>query len=388
MRKIISTTLTLFLLLGISLISFAQEELREVTTDGLATIYSGDVAHARDLAIQDALRNAVEQVTGAVMSSESMVVDAMLVKDEIYSHSRGYVSRYAVLTEGKGADGTSYEVKIKAAVRVGPIEEDLRTIIKGAGNPRMMVLISERNIGQTEYSGVDVSLGIAENAVIENMRNKGFEFVDQETAEKNIRRDKAIAALEGDAIAAAAIGEQAGAEVIITGKAFAKEAPGVSGMLGGMKSMQATVTAKAFNSDDAKVLVSKTETGKAVHIDEVVGGTKAIEQAATQLAEYMSTEILKHWTKGAKTVTLRIRGVRDYTSLTDLIDALKNEVRGIKGVTQRDYTGTTALLEVETRFDSNQLAYELTVKPLEKFTTRVTSKTANRINLRITPKTR
>ncbi|HTY07872.1 MAG TPA: hypothetical protein VMF29_01780 [Candidatus Edwardsbacteria bacterium] len=362
------------------------QELQEITTDGTAQVKNGDKAQARDEAIQDALRNAVEQVTGAVVSSSTVVENAMTVEDNIYSKAKGYVKSYTVLGATEADNGNTLNVKIKALVRAEALKEDVGDIVRGAGNPRMMVLITEKNIGQTEYSGLDVNLGIAESAIIEEMRQKGFEFVDQETAEKNVRRDKAMAALEGDAAAAALIGDRAGADVIITGKAFAKEAAGVSEMLGGMKSMQATVSVKAFNTDDGKVLVSKSESDKAVHIDEVAGGTEAIKKAATKLADYMVDEIVKKYTRGANTVTLSVTGVKDFQAYTDFVNALKYEVRGVKAVHERDMTGNVGLIEVETKFNARQLATELLYKPFEKFTARTTAVTANRINLRIRPK--
>lgn len=366
--------------------ALCQDELQQLTTDGTASVLNNDKAQARDVAIQDALRNAVEQVTGTVISSSTVVENAMVVEDNIYSKAKGYVKSYSIVSEGEADGGLSYNVKIKALVRAGAIKEDVADIIRGAGNPRMMVLITERNIGQHEWSGLDVSLGVSENAIIENMRNRGFEFVDQETAEKSARRDKALAAMEGDAAAAALIGGRANAEVIVVGKAFVKEAPGVSDMLGGMKSMQATVTVKAVNTDDGKVLASVTKQGKTVHIDEVAGGSKALEMAANQAADYLTDEIVKKFTRGSSSVILSVTGVSNYSAFTDFVNFLKYEVRGVKAVHEREMAGNVGQIEVDTRFKSSQLAQELQYKPLPKTSVIIRSVTANKINLRLAPK--
>ncbi|OGF00807.1 MAG: hypothetical protein A2509_07135 [Candidatus Edwardsbacteria bacterium RIFOXYD12_FULL_50_11] len=364
-------------------LSYAQDELREITTDGTASILNNDKAMARDVAIQDALRNAVEQVTGAVISSSTVVENAMVMEDNIYSKAKGYVKAYSVLSEGEADNGMTYNVKVKAQVRAGAIKDDIGDILRGAGNPRLMVLITEQNIGQHQYSGLDVNLNVAENAIMENMRNKGFEFVDQEANERNMRKDKALAAMQGDAAAAAFIGDRAGAEVIITGKSFAKEASGVSDMLGGMKSMQATVSVKAINTDDGRVLVSKSQSDKTIHIDEVAGGTKAIEMAANKLADYLADEIVKKFTRGSNTVTLNVTGITDYQMYTDLVNILKYEIRGIKGVSEREMAGSTGLIEVDTKFNSGQLTSELLYKTFPNFRVRIISRTANKINLKL-----
>jgi len=380
MRKLILTIIAVALAVSLS---YAQDELREITTDGTASVLNNDKAMARDVAIQDALRNAVEQVTGAVVSSNTVVENAMTVEDNIYSKAKGYVKAYSVLSEGEADNGLTYNVKIKAQVRAGAIKEDIADILRGAGNPRLMVLITEQNIGQTQYSGLDVNLNVAENAIMENMRNKGFEFVDQETIERNMRKDKALAAMQGDDQAAAFIGDRAGAEVIITGKSFAKEAAGVSDMLGGMKSMQATVSVKAINTDDGRVLVSKSQSDKTVHIDEVAGGTKAIEMASNKVADYLADEIIKKFTRGSNTVTLNVTGITDYQMYTDLVNILKYEIRGIKGVAEREVAGSTGLIEVDTKFNSGQLASELLYKTFPNFRIRIISRTANKINMKL-----
>ncbi len=380
MRKIV---LVITALLMTATAGLAQDELREITTDGTASIMNKDKAMARDVAIQDALRNAVEQVTGAVISSSTVVENAMVVEDNIYSKAKGYVKAYSVISEGEADNGMTYNVKIKAQVRAGAIKEDMADILRGAGNPRLMVLITEQNIGQTQYSGLDVNLNVAENAIMESMRNKGFEFVDQGTIERNMRKDKALAAMQGDDQAAAFIGDRAGAEVIITGKSFAKEASGVSDMLGGMKSMQATVSVKAINTDDGRVLVSKSQSDKTIHIDEVAGGTKAIEMASNKVADYLADEIVKKFTRGSNTVTLNITGITDYQMYTDLVNILKYEIRGIKGVSEREMAGSTGLIEVDTKFNSGQLTSELLYKTFPNFRVRIISRTANKINLKL-----
>ena len=383
MKKILYFSLALLMFSGLAA---AQEATQTITTDGTASVLNGDKAQARDVAIQDALRNAVEQVTGAVISSNTIVENAMVVEDNIYSKAKGYIKNYSIISEGEADGGLSYNVKVKALVRSGAIKEDMADIIRGAGNPKLMVLITESNVGSSAIGGIDAQLGTAENTIIEAMRNKGFDFVDPETAEKSIRRDKALAALDGDAQAAAFIGERAGAEVIITGKSFAKEATVANDMLGGMKSIQATVSVKAFNTDDGRILVSKVETGRAVHIEEITGGTKAIEQASAKLADYLAEEIVKKFARGGNTVTLNVTGASNYDLYQELVNVLKYEVRGVKAVNDREITGNTGLVEVETKFNSSQLAQELLYKNFTKFSVKILSRTANRINLRLTAK--
>jgi hypothetical protein len=56
----------------------------------------------------------------------------------------------------------------------------------------------------------------------------------------------------------------------------------------------------------------------------------------------------------------------------------------VKAVNDREITGNTGLVEVETKFNSSQLAQELLYKNFPQFTVKILSRTANRINLRLT----
>ena len=77
----------------------------EVTAVGQAAIMSNDVSMARDKAIEDALRKAVEQAVGAMVSSETVTQNYELLSDKILSKSKGYVRSYKIATEKKGDDG-------------------------------------------------------------------------------------------------------------------------------------------------------------------------------------------------------------------------------------------------------------------------------------------
>lgn len=63
---------------------------------------------------KNALRNAVEQVVGTYVKSDTMVQNSALINDEILTHSAGYVKASKILSVNKNND--SIEVKIEAYV--------------------------------------------------------------------------------------------------------------------------------------------------------------------------------------------------------------------------------------------------------------------------------
>ncbi len=104
------------LLLALSLAGMAQTaeqtmaaaapEMKTVTATGIGS--GTDKAKARDDAIFDAQRRAVEQGVGLYIKSEIAVENLQLLSDDIYTKAGGYVHTYKVLSEGYNAAGYLY----------------------------------------------------------------------------------------------------------------------------------------------------------------------------------------------------------------------------------------------------------------------------------------
>jgi len=385
MKRIIVSLL--LVLLSIPAIS---AEVKEVIATGMGNIIAGDIAHAKDDAVEDALRNAVEEAVGTLISSQSLVENYQLVEDRIYSESSGYVKSYKIISKTKSAD--TYTVKIKAKVKLANLEKDLVAIgliIKRKGMPRMMVIIDERTIGVYDYADYWINMNISENTIIDCFKEKGFHFVDQAVAKRNVDREKALAAIAGNDAMATAIGLTYKAEVVIVGKAIAKTASGASDVLGGMKSCQANISARAINVDNGKILATGMENAAKVHIDEVTGGNQALEEAAKKFSDKLIRKILKEWVgelSGTTTIQLVVNGLKSFDDLDDFTTALKYYIRGVKDVHTRDFVAGVAILDVETKGSAKGLARELKKKDLKDFTVKVTGVSANRVSIEISRK--
>ena len=72
--------------------------------EGVSSIERGRKDIARDHAIKDALRKAVEQAVGIFISSETVVENYEVLSDSIYSKAEEYVAEYKVLREKEEGD--------------------------------------------------------------------------------------------------------------------------------------------------------------------------------------------------------------------------------------------------------------------------------------------
>lgn len=363
-------------------------EAQEVTATGMGAIIGGDAAHARDDAIEDALRKGIEQVLGTMVESETLTENFQLIEDNIMTKTRGYVQNYEVLSEGKRND-QMYEATVRMILKTANIQDDLdgiMTLMKRKNMPRLMVLIDEQNIGETPgYHLVTAELNTAETALMNWFMAKGFRFVDQATVKQNLDQQRADAILQGNAAQAAAVGKMVGAEVVITGKAVAKS--NVTEAFGAqIRSQQATVAVRAIRTDTGDIIATAMGQGAHPHIDDVQGGVMAIQKACDKLAGPLMTQILNQWqteVSSGQTIVLNVQNVADYMQLNQFKNSLKYYVRGLETVNQRSFSDGYAVLEVVMKGSGDDLAQRLSGKDMDGIQIRVVGMTQNSVTVKL-----
>lgn len=345
----------------------SNDELKMVEATGFSTISVGNTALARDAAIDDALRKAVEQAVGTLVSSETMVENFQVLRDSVYTKTQGYVKTYSVVNES--ASGGLYQTTVRASVAVGSIRDDLDAIgllHARAEKPRVLFMVAEQNIGhryfvfwwwgQSEYKGETVDISAAETALKELFVNKGFNVVDPSVSPDRVAVSNAYRVADLTNEGAREIGRKLNAEIVVKGKAIAKEGPRTPGSQVG--SYLADITVQAVRVDNGAVLASSRGHGTSRHVSDVTGGTEAITRASAEAGEKIIDQILSKWQAG-NLVTLRIRGVKDFKDGAALKEALRKQVRGVKAVYQRRFEGDELELELDANTSANRIADEL-----------------------------
>ncbi|MFZ0389873.1 MAG: hypothetical protein WAN36_05390 [Calditrichia bacterium] len=362
---------------------------QEVIVRGVGLILNGDEAKAEDDAKANALRNAVEQVIGTMIQSDVLVQNYQTIEDNIYSRTAGYVQNYSVVNKNKPSENM-LELTVRAVVKKGNLENDLDAIgllMARKGKPRLMTMIDEMNM-DTHYNAWSVDMNTTENALMNKFLEKGFPFVDQATAARKLQRDMVSAALSGDENAARQIANETGAEVLIVGKAIAKPASAGPAVLqqAGMISCQATVNLRAIRADDGSVLATTNQQAAAAHIDQITGGTLALQRATELASNDLSGKILSRWQQdvySGTTVNLRLLNVESYSDLIKFKNMLPVYVRGVQKVFQRSYSENTALFDLAVTGSANQVAEELIMKDFSPFKIEVMNISQNTIVAKI-----
>lgn len=351
----------------------------EVLAEGVAAITaSGAVDMARDQALRDALRKAVEQGVGTFIASETRVQNFQLLSDRIYSQASGYVSSYQILSETQ--EGSLYRVVIRARVKLDKIENDLAAIgilLAEQGRPRVMVLVKEVS-SPASFTVTDqmMSQELVETMFIDAFQSKGFPVVDAATVQRNLNKEQLKKILEGDNATAVLLGLKTGAEIVVAGtyqRSNERKQVPYTGTIADFYKFK--LSARAINAASSEVLGSCALTRETPFSED-----EARRQAVDSASSSLIAKILAGWKKRAN-VTLIHADNATFEKVQKLKTEIQAKLRGVVSVVSRDLIGSTATLEIVSETSSQEILDGLATRgiavPLE-----VKGLEGNRIEIR------
>jgi hypothetical protein len=393
--------LTAALLLLFALSSGAQQPQQPVparagekvvTVEGMGAIIAGDKAKAEEDAVNDALRNAVEQVVGMHVESQTLVDNFVVVQDRILSRTRGFVSGYRVLSREEEPD--LIRVKVEATVKESDLVSDLEAIgllLARKNYPRLLILIDEQiflDEGGEKREPTTVDASTATGALLSTLRPKGFRFVDPSVVAAGTEANMLSSALQGNAAEAVRIGRAYQADVILLGRAISRRGTLPYGGQN-MVSMQAVVNVQAIRADTGEIFARSDDTAPQVGNSPLETAHLAIRKAVDRLLPRLEEQVLDNWSQevtSGTVVELVIVNDLGFAGVRRFITLLPGYVRGTEEVSMRNFAEGMTTLEVRFKGSALDLAGELSAKEWTEFKIEVTGVTANRVQVRVTPK--
>jgi hypothetical protein len=368
----------LFLLVVVSVgPAGADQTSGAVEVEGYALIVGARKDLAREAALQNAFRRAVEQVVGVAVESKTVVRDSELLNDKIFSKSKGFIKTYRVMSEKVEED--AYRVTVLAAVSRYKLDQgldDAGLLIKKMGKPRIAVVVMEQNVEGHAAPG-----GVVETYLINNLGKRGYAMVDRQIMLAAGR--EAAAGGQKDysdsVVRAAAAG---GAEVVIIGQATARSAAALSGT--SLRPVEVSVTCRAIEVDTGELLATAVSSQQALHVNPAAAGNQGLQKAAVELAENVQRQILASWTKrlsGVRTLHMTVAGI-PYTAVRRLQDALKEQIGRIEEVHDRGYRDNHLRLDLDVTGGLKDVVDELTLLGLEQASLKITGYSAGQVQAR------
>ena len=362
MRTQMLTVLSVTLSLGLAAPALASAAAT-VEAEGQAMVKNGDEPAARDRALEDAQRKAVESAVGTMISAETVMENYQIISDRILAKSSGYIKNYNIVSSG--AENGIYKVVIKALVATGNLSSDVDAIsalLKRKGMPRVFVVVPEAILGSTAMttgqSGT-MNMQSAESGLIAALRNAGFLIVDPDVLSGKLEISQIYRKGDVDNGMAKKIGSLSGAEVVIYGRA-AVQVSNLSVLKS--KVARASANIRAVNVQTGQIIAMSTlnhpKKAPAAYHDAV--GTILLKKVGEAAAADLIKQIVKQWqkdTSGATRIVLTVKGVK-FRSAKQLKAAM-GEMRGVSSIQRRALKRGVAVFDVNVKAGVENFANSL-----------------------------
>lgn len=346
MKKIAILSGVLWIFLA-TLAGFAQTKVRTV---GTAAVHKNFTSIARDKAIDNAKRLAVEQASRTFVQNETLVQNYQVVYDRIFSKYAGYINTYNIVDEKR--EGDEYRVTIEAEVETAKLQEDLdsvlRSILPELGNPRLMIIFTQRE--QKDF--------MADGAMVDYFLSKGFKLVDVDVVRGNFAASK-LNSLDQDRDLAREVGNRYGAEIIILGSVQTSSNLFKLGEIE-MHTNRAVITAKVIKSDTGDIMASGSEEHKLPGVKDNL--KEPIEEASRKLSESLLKKIASWWQgelSSTMSVKLVVNGFTSFKEVEAFKERVSQEARGIERMDQRSYGRGRLEMDIELKGKVHFLANDL-----------------------------
>lgn len=347
----------------------AANEVKQVVTTGQSDLAIG-MGRAREEAIAQATRLAVEQAMGVYVLSETLTENMALVSDKILTQSSGYISGYKVLSESK-ANGL-YSVKIEATVSIEPLVDQLAAMGLLRDWNVAVVLVSN---GEARASNEGAKTEL--NAM---MIKKGFRVADENALVQLSQPALMQQIQQGNYLAALPALRDQGVDVLVVGKTLTRAAGEPMETYAGIKTImtQGQIDARLIRVDTGEILASKSFVAAAGGSAQDIAESKAVQQAAQKAGQFFALEIARLPAATTQKILLSIKGL-NYNRERALRETLQS-VPGIKKINRLIYRNLVAQYEITFAGKADDLAGALSDnKSLKGFGFEIQGVTAGKI---------
>lgn len=348
-----------------------QNRMQEVIATGSAPIGDGTYQEARNRAVQQALRTAVEQVTGVYLSSTTITEKFAVLNERIYLRSEGFAVPGDVLEESVTQGVLTLRMRVRVSLR--PLMDSLRQL--GLTRKwRVAVAICD------EPSGLEGAARLADAEITRRLVDAGFQVVrpaglehlDLASLPHSLGTSGGVPAVDVLLAGTAALHLAARAPVTLEGRVIAV-----------IPIYQARIHARAIRVETGEVVtVRHTEELVSDRVD-ALAATAAVEVASRRAARLFLEDILTLPASHTRRVRLEVDGFEKRGDAQAFQDALAL-FPGVRGIHRPEYADGLLTLEVELEADAaERLGTDLEQAPgFREFALTVEADTKARIRAR------
>ncbi|HYI01704.1 hypothetical protein, partial [Hyalangium sp.] len=312
-----------------------------------------------------ALREAVEQVVGVLITSTTLTSNSQLVTDRILSKTDGYVRKHEVLK--KEEERGVMKVMIRAQVGSGRIDKDLQAmqaLVQQLGSRKLIILLHEQTVSS---DGTSITSQTMSTVLTQAFAKDGWTILDPNFAMGKVRLEPGVTTLSD--VEARELGDLAQADYILYGNViYRHQPPGNTGLL--PEKDQSGRQILFFVSGDYSLSFFATDSGtqltkvvgKFGHSTEDVGmhkkvrpgisyentarevtqerGDQVVQAVRAPVAEYLRNAMMN----GSR-VVVKLNGLSDYGAIQGFMKVLGQSLSGLREM------GQVTIKDGKARFD-------------------------------------
>jgi hypothetical protein len=355
-------------------------DIKTITVTGQAP---GTNSNAMEQAKQDALRKAVEQACGTFVNAQTQTKNYAAVYDKVMSQAAGYVISYDVVSRQFEGDVTTCTVTAKVSTKSFELDwARFAHTLELEGNPRCVVVVVEDNDVE-DGNPVKVD-GVVQSTLENFLIGKGVQLMDHSAARDVKNRDIELAALNNDINKLAAMSAALKADVVVAGRAEARQAG--STQLAGrtVYKWSATLNIRAYHTDSAQMLMSNSYAGTITTVHQNAGGDDALKKCADENAAAVLRDIGEAWRKRQQVrrsiqITLENCSRPEFKAFEDA--ALR--IDGVQAVRLRELVNNVCQVEFDWSYDMERLIARIESLRVGNTTYAVTEQTHDRATFKL-----
>ena len=153
-----------------------------------------------------------------------------------------------------------------------------------------------------------------------------------------------------------------------------------------LHSVIAEASVRVLSVDSGEVMGTATVTAGTRNVVPQRGGERMLQLLGRKMAVEVQKIVTERWTTeaaGSRWVKLEIEGLSGFNDLQEFQAHLRTGVTGVRSVQHRRMDGSWAELNVETQITAEQLATELSTRPIGRFNVRVTKVDSGTIGIHL-----
>jgi hypothetical protein len=317
---------------------------KQLVASGLSPMMGKDSADSRSLALNEALRAAVEQALGYLLPAQDIVHYYPLLLDRILKEPMNYVKDYQIVQEGEVSG--LYWVTVQTTLYSENLTRDLRRLgmfLSASERPRIAILVTERTSPDEPWrwwwqiNAVDKKPPLFLSALSKLMAERGLVVLAPTLLSEKIPQDPNFQVPLLDDAQGGALAKALAADVAVLGQvSYRATGMGGTGMTSG--------SLRAVRADSGETLARVSATVQVQPSTEQSVIDYGFTALAERLAPHLVDGILAPYaavSRAPRDVSLQVEGVRSYGDLIVIKEYLQRSPT-IKEIRQMKLKGDLA----------------------------------------------